>query len=98
MKKGEFVKHPLRPGWGIGEVLDIVGNKATMRFVHVGVKVLDITVVSLDKVDNIKDAASVPVSIDVERRRSCAKSSTRTRYITGEVPMTVKLHFWSWPM
>jgi hypothetical protein len=63
MKKGQYVKHPLRSDWGTGEVLDVSGNKATVNFEHAGLKRLDITIVSLD---NVKDAAPVPFRIDME--------------------------------
>ena len=42
MKKGQYVKHPVRSDWGTGEVLDVSGNKATVNFEHAGLKTLDI--------------------------------------------------------
>ena len=41
-KKGQLVKHPKKPEWGIGVVLkDSSGELLNVSFENVGIKVLD---------------------------------------------------------
>ena len=67
MNTGQFVKHPLRPEWGTGEVIEVQGNKIRVNFEHGGVKTLDSTFVILNGVEG---AAVVPFRIDIQRLES----------------------------
>jgi hypothetical protein len=64
LKRGQHVEHPMRPEWGIGEVLDVAENKVTVNFQHAGPKKLDLRVVALRSVWSVEP---VPFKIDVAR-------------------------------
>ncbi len=49
--KGDRVKHPNKPDWGIGEVLEDVGDRiARIFFVEAGEKKISLELVSLTKI------------------------------------------------
>jgi hypothetical protein len=62
MKQGQFFKHPARSEWGIGEVLDVNGNKVRLNFEHGGVKILNTAIVTLDKVES---ASALPLRVEM---------------------------------
>jgi hypothetical protein len=49
---GTLVKCPSQPSWGIGQVQSCIGNKATINFENSGKKVIDLTIVNLDIIEN----------------------------------------------
>lgn len=60
LKKGDRVTHPLKPAWGLGEVLeDANEEKVRVFFVGDGEKTISLRYVTLDRVP--KDKASHPV-------------------------------------
>tara|TARA_B100001059_G_scaffold171027_1_gene171134 strand:- start:196 stop:387 length:192 start_codon:yes stop_codon:yes gene_type:complete len=49
---GTLVKCPSQPTWGIGQVQSCIGNKATINFENSGKKVIDLTIINLDIIEN----------------------------------------------
>tara|TARA_A100001011_G_C14148019_1_gene772755 strand:- start:130 stop:309 length:180 start_codon:yes stop_codon:yes gene_type:complete len=49
---GDYVINPLNKEWGIGQVQSIIKNKVTVNFENSGKIVLNIDVVSLEKIKN----------------------------------------------
>ena len=49
---GDKVINPLNKDWGIGQVQSIIKNKVTVNFENSGKIVLNIDVVSLEKIKN----------------------------------------------
>ena len=49
---GALVKCPSQPSWGIGQVQSCIGNKATINFENSGKKVIDLTIVNLEIIEN----------------------------------------------
>ena len=49
---GDFVVNPSNKEWGIGQVQSIIKNKVTVNFENSGKIVLNIDVVSLEKIKN----------------------------------------------
>ena len=49
---GTLVKCPSQPSWGIGQVQSCIGNKATINFENSGKKVIDLTIVNLEIIEN----------------------------------------------
>tara|TARA_B100000965_G_scaffold4339_2_gene3418 strand:+ start:3095 stop:3286 length:192 start_codon:yes stop_codon:yes gene_type:complete len=49
---GVLVKCPSQPSWGIGQVQSCIGNKATINFENSGKKVIDLTIVNLEIIEN----------------------------------------------
>ena len=49
---GTLVRCPTQPNWGIGQVQSCIGNKATINFENSGKKVIDLTIVNLDVIEN----------------------------------------------
>ena len=45
---GDFVIHPDRPDWGIGQVQSIVGMNVTVNFEHAGKQMINCNNVALD--------------------------------------------------
>jgi transcription elongation factor GreA-like protein len=44
---GDFVHHPEKPEWGIGQVQSIVGMNVTVNFAHAGKQMINCAVVEL---------------------------------------------------
>ena len=49
---GALVRCPSQPDWGIGQVQSCIGSKATINFENSGKKVIDLTIVNLDIIEN----------------------------------------------
>lgn len=47
---GMRVRHPQKPGWDIGQVQSVIGNRITVNFEHAGKVVVNGDVVSLEPV------------------------------------------------
>ena len=59
-KKGDRVRHPKKPDWGIGQVLaDSTGGAVRIFFTHAGEKTISLDVVQPEKLTG--DAASSPI-------------------------------------
>ena len=48
---GDFVRHPGKPEWGIGQVQSIVDMNVTVNFPHAGKQMINCAIVELEKVD-----------------------------------------------
>jgi transcription elongation factor GreA-like protein len=46
---GDFVIHPDRPDWGVGQVQSIVGMNVTVNFEHAGKQMINCAVITLVK-------------------------------------------------
>lgn len=44
---GDFVRHPDRPDWGLGQIQSIIGHRITVNFEHAGKLLIDSRVVDL---------------------------------------------------
>ena len=47
LEPGQFVRHPTKPEWGLGQVQSIVENKITVNFEEAGKVVINGSVVEL---------------------------------------------------
>lgn len=47
---GDFVRHPQRPEWGIGQVQSIDGTRITVNFEHAGKQLINAETIDLDYV------------------------------------------------
>ena len=45
---GDFVRHPGRPDWGLGQVQSMVGSRITVNFENAGKVLIDGSVVELE--------------------------------------------------
>ena len=45
---GDFVIHPDRPDWGIGQVQSIVGMDVTVNFEHAGKQMINCNIIALN--------------------------------------------------
>ena len=48
LSPGDFVRHPARPDWGLGQVQSIVGLRITVNFENAGKVLIDGRVVELE--------------------------------------------------
>ncbi|MEK9961416.1 MAG: DUF3553 domain-containing protein [Rhodobiaceae bacterium] len=48
---GDFVSHPDRPEWGVGQVQSIVGDNVTVNFTHAGKQMINGAILELVKTD-----------------------------------------------
>lgn len=46
---GDFVRHPDRPDWGVGQVQSIVGMNVTVNFTHAGKQMINCNLIALEK-------------------------------------------------
>jgi hypothetical protein len=44
---GDFVRHPDRPDWGLGQIQSIIGHRITVNFENAGKLLIDSRVVEL---------------------------------------------------
>ena len=49
---GDYVTNPSNKSWGIGQVQSIIGSKVTINFENVGKKVINIEIITLEKLKN----------------------------------------------
>ena len=45
------MRHPTQPGWGVGQVQSVVGDRVTVNFEHAGKVLVNTTVVPLVVLD-----------------------------------------------
>lgn len=48
---GDFVNHPDRPDWGLGQVQSVAGDRVTVNFENAGKVTINIAVISLMRAD-----------------------------------------------
>lgn len=48
IEPGQFVRHPGRPDWGLGQVQSAVGDRVTVNFENAGKVMVNLAVVSLE--------------------------------------------------
>lgn len=48
---GQFVRHPDRPDWGLGQVQSAIGSRVTVTFEHAGKVVVNALVVRLESLE-----------------------------------------------
>ena len=51
---GDFVTNPEHKSWGIGQIQSIIKNKVTVNFENAGKKVINISKISLEKINKIE--------------------------------------------
>lgn len=44
---GDFVNHPDRPDWGLGQVQSVAGDRVTVNFENAGKVTINVAVISL---------------------------------------------------
>ena len=47
LSPGDFVRHPSRPDWGLGQVQSMIGHRITVNFENAGKQVIDGNVIEL---------------------------------------------------
>jgi hypothetical protein len=47
---GTYVRNPVAPDWGIGQVQSAVGNRITVNFEHAGKRLINADIVALEPV------------------------------------------------
>lgn len=57
---GDFVRHPSRPDWGVGQVQSIVGLNVTVNFAHAGKQMINCAIVELVRIDNPDEMTDGP--------------------------------------
>lgn len=53
---GNFVRHPDRPDWGLGQVQSVAGGRATVNFEHAGKRTIVLAAVALVAAEPVDDA------------------------------------------
>lgn len=51
LEPGQFVRHPVRPDWGLGQVQSAIGDRVTINFENAGKVLVNATVIQLQIVD-----------------------------------------------
>ena len=49
---GDWVKNPLAPEWGLGQVQSVIGDRVTANFENAGKRLINAAVVSLARVES----------------------------------------------
>ena len=55
LSPGQWVRHPTRPDWGLGQVQSAIGRRVTVNFEHAGKVLIDIEHVALEAIENPAD-------------------------------------------
>ena len=53
LSPGDFVRHPGRPDWGLGQVQSMIGHRITVNFENAGKLVIDGNVVELAAAESV---------------------------------------------
>ena len=48
---GDWVRNPLAPDWGLGQVQSVIGERVTANFENAGKRLINAAVVNLTKVE-----------------------------------------------
>jgi hypothetical protein len=48
LSPGDFVHHPTRPDWGLGQIQSIIGTRITVNFENAGKVLIDGSVIELE--------------------------------------------------
>ncbi len=56
LEPGVLVRHPLEPGWGLGQVQSVVGKRVTVNFENAGKRLINADAVALVPADPEKEA------------------------------------------
>ena len=51
---GDYVTNPANTSWGVGQIQSIIGNKVTVNFENFGKRVINIEIITLEKLKNEK--------------------------------------------
>tara|TARA_X000001036_G_scaffold437311_1_gene482351 strand:- start:2767 stop:2946 length:180 start_codon:yes stop_codon:yes gene_type:complete len=49
---GDYVTNPANKSWGIGQIQSIIGSKVTVNFENFGKQVINVEIVTLEKLKN----------------------------------------------
>jgi FKBP-type peptidyl-prolyl cis-trans isomerase 2 len=49
---GMRVRHPQEPGWGVGQVQSVIGDRVTVNFEHAGKLLINAAIVRLEEVED----------------------------------------------
>ncbi len=52
LSPGDFVRHPSRPDWGLGQVQSMIGHRITVNFENAGKLVIDGNVIELEPAES----------------------------------------------
>ena len=52
IKPGDYVINPTNKSWGVGQIQSIIGNKVTVNFENYGKRVINIEIITLEKLKN----------------------------------------------
>jgi hypothetical protein len=51
VEPGQFVRHPDRPDWGLGQVQSAIGDRVTVNFENAGKVLVNAAVIQLEVLD-----------------------------------------------
>lgn len=56
LEPGQFVRHPQRPDWGVGQVQSVIDGRVTVNFEHAGKVLVNARIVSLEVLHELPEA------------------------------------------
>ena len=60
IEPGQWVRHPSRPDWGLGQVQSALGHRVTVNFEHAGKVLVNTQVVALEPCDPDDEPLALP--------------------------------------
>jgi transcription elongation factor GreA-like protein len=60
LEPGQWVRHPVRQDWGIGQVQSVIGQRVTVNFENAGKVLVNIAVIALEPLEDPLGARSAP--------------------------------------
>jgi hypothetical protein len=58
LEPGQWVRHPARPEWGLGQVQSVIGERVTVNFEEAGKVLVNTRQVSLEPLDGLPGAGT----------------------------------------
>jgi|TARA_B110000444_G_C18282948_1_gene341580 hypothetical protein len=52
IEPGDYVINPTNKSWGVGQIQSIIGSKVTVNFENYGKRVINIEIITLEKLKN----------------------------------------------
>ena len=59
IEPGQWVRHPGKPEWGLGQVQSSIGDRVTVNFEHAGKVLVNAHVVALEICDPLNDPGAL---------------------------------------
>lgn len=76
LSPGLFVRHPDMPGWGVGQVQSVIGDRVTVNFENAGKQLINGSAVPLIEIDITEPDRAEPNRADAANKKKSASEQS----------------------